>query len=199
MVCLSPGCSWFDEKQKQSVMMLAFSQKAACRGTVLLQLVTSRPAVPYFWNVDEVGDRNFHSNLTRTNNIAHHNNYHNSFIITPTWLMVSINICRRPIRYGLASPGIESRWRWDFRHPCRPALGPSSLVYNGYRVSFPEVKGLGRGVTHPPPCSAEVKDRVELYLYSPSRLSSPVLAWALPLPFCTCRRYFAFCSSYCKL
>jgi hypothetical protein len=36
--------------------------------------------------------------------------------------------------------------------------GPPSLVYNGYRVSFP-------GVNHPLPSSAEVRERVELYLY----------------------------------
>jgi len=33
--------------------------------------------------------------------------------------------------------------------------------------SFPAVKRLGRGVDHPPPSSAEVKERVELYIYSP--------------------------------
>jgi hypothetical protein len=42
-----------------------------------------------------------------------------------------------------------------------------SLLYNGYRVSFPGVKRPGRDVNHPPPSSAEVKERVELYLYSP--------------------------------
>ena len=44
---------------------------------------------------------------------------------------------------------------------------PPSLLYNGYRVSFPGVKRPGRGVNHPPPSSAEVKERVETYLYSP--------------------------------
>jgi hypothetical protein len=34
-----------------------------------------------------------------------------------------------------------------------------------YRV-FPEGKPAGRGVVHPPTSSAEVKERVELYLYS---------------------------------
>jgi len=34
--------------------------------------------------------------------------------------------------------------------------------------SFPGVKQPGRGVDHPPPSSAEVKERVKLYLYSPS-------------------------------
>jgi hypothetical protein len=38
--------------------------------------------------------------------------------------------------------------------------GPPSLLYNGYRVSFPGVKRPGRGVDHPPTFSAEVKERV---------------------------------------
>jgi len=46
---------------------------------------------------------------------------------------------------------------------------------SGYRVSFPQVKRPGRGVDHPPPSRAEVKERVELYLYSPSGPSWPVL------------------------
>ena len=41
--------------------------------------------------------------------------------------------------------------------------------------SFPGVKLSGRGVDHPPPSSAEVKERVELYIYSPSGPSWPVL------------------------
>ena len=58
--------------------------------------------------------------------------------------------------------------------PDRP-WGPPTLLYNGYRVFFPGVKRLGRGVDYPPPSSAEVKGRVELYLYSPSGPSWPVL------------------------
>jgi hypothetical protein len=62
--------------------------------------------------------------------------------------------------YGLDSPGIEPRWRRDFPHPSRPALGPPSILYNGYRVSFPGVKRPRRGVNHPPLSSTEVKERV---------------------------------------
>jgi hypothetical protein len=40
---------------------------------------------------------------------------------------------------------------------------------------FLGVKRLGRGVDHPPPSSAKVKERVELYLYSPFGPSWPVL------------------------
>src|SRR5215510_10444709 len=42
--------------------------------------------------------------------------------------------------------------------------------------SFP-----GRGVDHPSPFSAEVKERVELYLYSSSVPSCPVVACTLSL------------------
>jgi len=42
---------------------------------------------------------------------------------------------------------------------------------------FPEVMRPGRGVNHPPSSSAEVKETEELYLYSPSRPSCPVLGW----------------------
>jgi len=43
---------------------------------------------------------------------------------------------------------------------------PRSLLYNGYRPSFPGIKQPGRGVDHPPSSSAVVKERVELYLYA---------------------------------
>jgi hypothetical protein len=49
--------------------------------------------------------------------------------------------------------------------------------------SFPGVKRQRSGVDHPPLSSAEVKERVQLYLYSPSGPSWPVLGWTLPLPY----------------
>ena len=54
---------------------------------------------------------------------------------------------------------------------------------------FPGVKWPKRGVDHPPTYSAEVKERAELYLYSPSGSSWPVLGWTfmrLPLSFADC-------------
>jgi hypothetical protein len=63
----------------------------------------------------------------------------------------------------LDGPGIESRWGEIFHtHPHQP-WGPTSLLYNGY----PRVGGQGMVLTLPPPPNAEVKERVELYLFSP--------------------------------
>jgi hypothetical protein len=81
-------------------------------------------------------------------------------------------------RYGLDGPGIESRLGRYFPHPSRPAQGPTQWVpclsrgYSGRTVAL----------TAPPPASPDVKERVELYLYSPSGASWPVIGWALPLP-----------------
>jgi len=47
--------------------------------------------------------------------------------------------------------------------------------------SFPEVKLPARGAYHSPASSVEVKERVQLYLYSPSARSWPVLEWTLLL------------------
>jgi hypothetical protein len=86
-------------------------------------------------------------------------------------------------RYGLDGPVIESLWGTRFSAPVQTPWGPPSLLYNGYRFSFPVVKRTGRSVDHPPPSSAEVKERVELYLNSTSGLSWPVLGLTWPLPF----------------
>ena len=55
---------------------------------------------------------------------------------------------------------------------------PRSLLYNKYRISFLGAKRPGRGVNHPHPSSAEVKERVELYLNSSAGRSLPVLSRA---------------------
>jgi hypothetical protein len=84
--------------------------------------------------------------------------------------------------YGLDGPGSNPGGGEIFRNrPDRP-WSPTSLlrVYIGYRV-FPGLKAAGAWRWPPLPSSAEVKERVELYLYSPSRPSRPVLGWTLPL------------------
>ena len=55
--------------------------------------------------------------------------------------------------------------------------------------SFAGVKRPGCGVDHPPPSSAEVKKKVELYLYSPFVPSWPVLGSTLPLSLLYHLRY----------
>ena len=71
------------------------------------------------------------------------------------------------IQYGLDGLGIESRRELDFPYPSRPNLGPHPASCTMGTESFPGVKWPGRGVDHPLPSSAEVKERVELYFYPP--------------------------------
>ena len=78
--------------------------------------------------------------------------------------------------YRLDDLGIESRWGRDFPHLSRPAHPASCKMGTG---SFPGVK-CGRGVMLTPPSSAEVKNRVELYLYSPQGPSWPMKGCNLP-------------------
>jgi hypothetical protein len=85
------------------------------------------------------------------------------------------------IRYGLDGPVIESRWGRGFPHPSRPALGLTQPPIQWVTGIFPGVKRPGGGVDHPPLCKAEVKERVELYLYSPSGSLWPVRRWPLHL------------------
>ena len=51
-----------------------------------------------------------------------------------------------------------------FRSRPEGPWGPPSLLFLEYRLSFPRIKRPGRGVDHPPPSIAEVKERVEMCL-----------------------------------
>jgi len=85
-------------------------------------------------------------------------------------------------RYGLDGPGIESRWGRDSPHPSRLALRPTQPPIQWAPVLFPGGKAAGAWRWPPTLSCAEVKERVELYFYSPSGPSWPVLGWPLPLP-----------------
>jgi hypothetical protein len=78
------------------------------------------------------------------------------------------------IRYGLDGTGIESRWEVRFSATVQtgPGAHPASYMGTG---SFPGVKRPGPGIDHPHSSSAEVKEIVELYLYSTYGLSWPVI------------------------
>ena len=74
-------------------------------------------------------------------------------------------------RYGLGGPGIECRWGARFSTPVRTGLRayPAS-----YTESLSGVKRPRLGSNYPHSSSADVKERVELYLYSFSGSSLPV-------------------------
>jgi len=73
---------------------------------------------------------------------------------TPCGLSSSVGIATG---YGLDGPGIESWWGRDFPHLSRPSLGPTSLVYNGYRVFLGGKERPGRDADPSHPSSAVVK------------------------------------------
>jgi hypothetical protein len=76
--------------------------------------------------------------------------------------------------------------------------GPPSLLHSGYRF-FPGGKVAGSWRWPPTPSSAEIKEGVELYIYSSGSLP-PVIGWILPLPLhhwlwsrCKTRVYISGC------
>jgi hypothetical protein len=84
-------------------------------------------------------------------------------------------------RYVLDGQWIEFLWGWGggvgarFSAPVQtgPGAHPASCTMS--TGSFLGVKRLGRGAEHPPPSSAEVKERIELFLYSPTGPLWPVV------------------------
>jgi len=68
-------------------------------------------------------------------------------------------------RYGLEGPGIEHGCGRDLLHTSILALRPPSLLQNGVLPGDKAVWAWRRPPT--PSSSAEVRERVELYLYSP--------------------------------
>jgi len=113
-----------------------------------------------------VSDQQYRCRLSRT-------------LIRPTWAVIAQSVQQlatgRTVRGS--NPGEGEIFRtcpdrtWDLR----------SLLYNGYLV-FPVSKAAEAWRSPPTPSSAEVKERVQPYLYSPSGPSSPVLGWNVPLP-----------------
>jgi hypothetical protein len=70
-------------------------------------------------------------------------------------------------RYGRFRDRIPGWGGEIFRNRSDRLWCPHSLVHIRYRSSFPGVKRPGRGFDHPVLSSADVKERVELYIYPP--------------------------------
>jgi len=62
-----------------------------------------------------------------------------------------------------------------FSAPVQTGLGAHPASSTMGTNSFPGIKRPGRGVDHPAPSSAAVKERVELYLYSLYGSSWPLI------------------------
>jgi len=99
---------------------------------------------------------------------------------------VTVRLCLVALWAGMAQSVSRLATGWSVRgsnpggdeifrtSPNRP-WGPPSLLYHGFWLTFPGVKWPGPGVDHPSLSSAEVKERVELNIYSPSGPSWPVV------------------------
>ena len=66
-----------------------------------------------------------------------------------------------------------------FSVPIQTGAGAHPASHTMGTASFPVIKQPGHVVDHPPPYSAEVKERVELYIYS---TSGTVIGCILPFP-----------------
>jgi hypothetical protein len=110
------------------------------------------------------------------------------------------NVVAIGTRYGLDGPGIEFRlYLYLFIFSAHVQTGPDAYPasHTMGAGSYPWVKRPVFGVDHPPPSSAEFKERVGLYIYSLFGPSWPVLGRPLPVhskkdvlthhPFCFAR------------
>ena len=88
------------------------------------------------------------------------------------WMCVCIHIWSR--RSGNRIP-VGAR----FSATAQTGPGAHPAFYKMSTISFTGVKRPGRGVEHPPPSSTEVKERAELYLYTPSGASWSALGRTL--------------------
>ena len=86
---------------------------------------------------------------------------------------------------------LRAEWPWDripvggkdwFSAPVQTSPGAHPAAYTMGIGSSPRIRRPGRGVNQPPPPFTEIKERVELYLYSPLVPEWYVLGRNLTLP-----------------
>jgi len=110
--------------------------------------------------------------------LQYENNYdcYSFIMIRSTWWFWDSLYNAYLVRAGRSGDGIPVWGNIFHTRPDRPR-GPHSLLFNGYRV-FPGGKTAGACRWSPTPSSAEVKERVELYLYfRPEPSWAVVLGW----------------------
>ena len=78
------------------------------------------------------------------------------------------NVADIVVRYGLDGLGIESQWEQSMPHLFRPVLEPTKPSVYGTPDFFPWGKAAGVWIRLPPSSTVEIKERTELYFYSPS-------------------------------
>jgi hypothetical protein len=98
-----------------------------------------------------------------------------------TFLSFEVRCSREPRAPHLPTAVKSNRWRDShcFHVRLDPTAHPASCVM-GTGLLCPGVKRPGRGVEHLPSTNAEVKERVELYIYFLFRPSWPVTEWTVP-------------------
>ena len=87
----------------------------------------------------------------------------------PGWL----NRYNDSLRVGRSGDQIPVEARFSALVQTGPVAHPAACTVGA--GSIPRVTRLRRGVDHPPSSSAEVKERAEVYLYSPSRFAWSIL------------------------
>jgi hypothetical protein len=103
----------------------------------------------------------------------------NIFSLTENWIGPGRAVCIET-HSGLDDPGIKSWRRRNFLQPSRPALGPAKPPVIWVPGLFPRSESAEVWLWPTDPSSSEVKQRLELDLYSPSEYSWPVLGRYLP-------------------
>jgi len=92
--------------------------------------------------------------------------------------------------YVLDGSRIESRWMRVFSHSSRTTIGPIHPPVQWVPNLILASKSSGTWLWQSTSSSAKVKERVELYVYSSSGSSWPVLGWNLPYLVFVSQKWF---------